>query len=294
MAICLSHGGRTIFRTPEAPTEVLVATAGGLYSLRRQGQDTAWQVADRYLERRHVNAIIIEPASGAIFAGMHNGGVAVSEDGGRSWEYRSAGLASENVYSLNYQPGMASPVVFAGTEPANIHRSRDLGRSWELLPTLREVPSVPRWTFPGPPHIAHVKDIVFDSGRPQTVYASVEQGGLLKSEDSGDTWREVRGWMELSGFYNDDPHRLIIRPDDSDEMFLPTGFGLCRSHDGGETWETSWEGKGFGIGYPDLLVYHPDHEDLMFIAGREANPGDWLKDKGAWSKVARSRDGGDN
>jgi hypothetical protein len=76
-------------------------------------------------------------------------------------------------------------------------------------------------------------------------------------------------------------------------MYVPTGFGLFRSSDGGETMENISE-KIARIGYPDPLVIHPKNEKLMFVAGAHNNPGTWIQSKSANPRIARSRDGGES
>ena len=49
------------------------------------------------------------------------------------------------------------------------------------------------WTFPAPPHVAHLKHINFEPGNPHTIFASIEVGGMLKSTDDGDTWTDETG-----------------------------------------------------------------------------------------------------
>ena len=82
--------------------------------------------------------------------------------------------------------------IFAGTEPAHLFCSDDLGHNWAELPALRSG-DTSQWNFPGPPHIAHTKHIAFHPHDPDTLFVSVEQGGLLKSADSGRTFEVVRG-----------------------------------------------------------------------------------------------------
>ena len=98
--------------------------------------------------------------------------------------------------------------LFAGTEPAHLFVSEDLGLNWRELPALRSVPSVPKWSFPAPPHVGHVKHINFDADNPNTIYASVEVGGLLRSTDGGESWEEFPGLYE-------DVHRLMVHPADT-------------------------------------------------------------------------------
>jgi hypothetical protein len=160
MAICLSHGGRAVYSSNGPSKELFVATADGLFTLEKQGK--GWKVARKALEGHHVSSIIIEPSTGAIFAGMHNGGVAISEDSGKTWDIRNNGLTSDNVFCVNAVSVGNRVRAYAGTEPAHLFMSEDMGRTWKELESLRSVPSVGEWTFPAPPHVAHVKHLTFD------------------------------------------------------------------------------------------------------------------------------------
>ncbi len=286
MAICLSHGGTTVYSSEAPSNDLLVATVEGVWFLKRDGVGSPWRVDKKGLQEHHVIALMIEPVSQTIFASMHDAGVAASTDFGDTWEFRKSGLASENVYSLTFGRSGDKVRLYAGTEPAHLYCSDDLGGTWTELPSLRSVPSVAKWTFPAPPHDAHVINITVDPKESNVVYACVEQGGLFKSMDAGETWQELQG-------FNDDCHRLLILSSNTDTLYLPTGYGFYRSYDRGETWENISK-RIARIGYPDPMVIHPKNESLMFVAGGEQDPYHWMQTKSANPRIARSRDSGDN
>ena len=150
MAITLSHGGPTIYRSAEPSRQVLVGTIEGVVCLERDSGGGGWHVAHRTLTDKHVHALMIEPESGTIFAGMKHGSMFASSDGGRTWDRRDKGLTEQNVYSLACARLVDGVRVFAGTEPAHLFYSDDLGRGWTELPALRSV-DTSRWSFPAPP-----------------------------------------------------------------------------------------------------------------------------------------------
>ncbi|HLH78220.1 MAG TPA: hypothetical protein VKV28_15555 [Candidatus Binataceae bacterium] len=291
MAICLSHSGEAIYSSSVASNELFVGTADGVFLLARDGVDGSWRVARDSLKGYHVCSLMIEPSSGALFAGTHNGGVAVSRDSARSWSFCNQGLSSLNVYSLAYAKSGAGVKIYTGTEPAHLFVSTDLGASWRELSSMRSVPNLKEWNFPAPPHVAHVKVINIDPYDPDCIYACVEQGELLRSTDGGATWQDLLGPAGILKASEGDAHRLIIRPSNPREMFMPTGFGFFHSLDAGATWSNDAD-RISRIGYPDPLVYHPGRDSLMFLAGARHNPGTWMKSKNADPAVARSRDGG--
>jgi photosystem II stability/assembly factor-like uncharacterized protein len=285
MAIGLSHGGSTIYSSPSLSNEVLVGTKEGIATIARSG--SAWRVAHRALTDKHISAIIKEPESGLTFAGAFHGSLHVSKDNGKTWELRDNGLSEPDVYSLASRRINGRVRLFAGTEPAHLFASDDLGLHWSEIPSLRSVPSVPKWTFPAPPHIGHVKHINFDPDTPTTIYASVEVGGLLKSMDAGQSWQEAQGLYE-------DVHRLMIHPSNGKLLYAVTGKGVYASADAGATWE-QWTRREDEIGgYPDGFVFRPSNPKLIFITAAQDSPGSWRTTHFAGARISRSRDGGRN
>jgi photosystem II stability/assembly factor-like uncharacterized protein len=226
-----------------------------------------------------------------LLAGTHNGGVAISRDAGVSWTFNNQGLASTNVYSLAHVGAGSTLKLYAGTEPAGLYVSDNLGESWRELASLRAVPSAPQWNFPSPPHIAHVKHITFAPDDPDHIYACVEQGELLSSLDGGASWQELLRNADTLARCDGDAHRVIIRTSKPNEIFMPTGCGLLHSYDNGGSWVDE-SARIAPMGYPDVMVFDPDRQDLLFIAGAYAHPGEWFADRNAAATIARSRDGG--
>ena len=100
MAITLSHGGPTIYRSPASSKQVLVGTIQGVVCMERDAAGPGWHVAHRALTDKHIHALLIEPDSGTIFAGVNHGTIFASSDGGYTWERRDSGLTQHDVYSL--------------------------------------------------------------------------------------------------------------------------------------------------------------------------------------------------
>src|SRR6266511_4430295 len=57
MAITLSHGGPTIYRSAEPSRQVLVGTIEGVVCLERDSGGGGWHVAHRTLTDKHVHAL---------------------------------------------------------------------------------------------------------------------------------------------------------------------------------------------------------------------------------------------
>ena len=284
MALTLSHGGDTIFSSPTRSDEVLVGTKEGVVFIRRSADGSGWGVANRALTDKHIHAVIIEPLSGAIIAGATRDSIYVSEDGGNTWERRDNGITETDIYSLASARVNGGARIFAGSEPAYLYYSDDLGRNWSELAALRSV-DMSGWTFPAPPHIAHTKHINFHPDDPDTLFISIEQGGLLKSTNAGQHFQVIPGM-------DDDVHRTVINPKNPDRIYVTGGDGMYVTSDGGGNWE-HWTTTDHEIGgYPDLLVLHPRQPDLLFVAAAQHGPGAWRETRFAGSRISRSTDGG--
>lgn len=291
MTVCLSANGVNVHSVDAAPTRLLVATLGGVTILDRDAPGASWRTQGLVLEGKHASALMVEPTRGGIFAGVHDGALYFSGDDGETWQQRSDGITIPHIYSLAYAPRAGGATLYAGTEPVGLFRSDDYGRSWRDLAAIRSMPGREKWSFPGPPHVPHVKSIAVHPRDPDTVYAAVEQGGLMKSTDGGASFRELDAYAREGDAVYHDIHRTLALPSRPDEMFMTSGCGLYRSTDAGETWEHLTT-DGFRVGYPDHLVVSPRDEQVMFMSGAVGNPFTWRKTGRAEGTVMRTRDGG--
>lgn len=289
MGVMLSVGGNVYSTTDRPAEELFFGSVDGVALLRRDGE--RWQVEQRALQGLHVSSLLLEPRSGVIFTGTHNGGLHASLDHGKTWERLTGGIEPDEVYSLAVAEAHGQVRVYAGTQPARLYVSTDLGQTWTDLPALRDVPGTDAWTFPPPPHVAHVKHIALEPNNCDTIYACVEQGALLKSTDAGRSWRVIFDAAAT------DAHRMSIPPTRPEWLYLTrgdytTGYeGIYLSVDRGAHWERLID-RSLGIGYPDATLIHPDRPDLIFVAGAIASPNNWSKLGKADTHVARTRDGG--
>lgn len=290
MTAVVSTNGPGVHMCDAAPLKLLVATTHGAAVLEREAPGAAWRSTGRVLEDKHLSSLMIAP-DGGIFAGVHNGGLHFSGDDGVTWEPRSRGITVDHVYSLGYRKDGEGVVLYAGTEPVDLFQSRDNGLTWEELPAIKSAPNNDRWSFPPPPHFAHTKSFLFDPRAPETFLVAIEQGGLLKTTDGGQSWSELESFSKPDDEWYKDVHRLVRRPSNPDEIYMLTGIGLYCSYDAGETWERRTD-SSFRIGYPDQLILSPNDDRLMFMCGAVGNPTVWRKTHAANGWVLRTRDGG--
>lgn len=289
MIACLSPNGQNRQSGDAAATRLLVATLRGVNVLERERPGGPWTDRGRTLDGHHCGSLMLEPRRGGIFAGMHSGGLYFSADGGETWESRSQGLTIEHVFSLAYAHRGEATVLYAGTEPASMFRSDDYGRSWTELPGIKTSDGTEKWSFPGPPHIAHTKTITVDQRDTNVMYAGVEQGALLTTRDGGATWHEITSYSKVDDEVYRDIHLLTVHPADSRELFLTCGNGMYHSLDAGATWDHVTD-RRFRIGYPDHLIVSPLDDDTMFLSGAQKDPGVWRTLHRAEATILKTRD----
>jgi photosystem II stability/assembly factor-like uncharacterized protein len=187
----------------------------------------------RGLEGEDITAV--HAAGDTVLAGSYGHGLFRSEDGGGTWSRVDSGPEVLRCLELD-QDG----ALLAGTEPARIFRSADGGTSWSELDGVTRIEGHERWFLPYSPRAGAVRNIHATPGR---VLASVEVGGLLRSEDGGATWT-----CEPI-IADEDIHVITGHPDDPDRLFAALGTasvtrrggerlgGVARSRDGGASWE---------------------------------------------------------
>jgi photosystem II stability/assembly factor-like uncharacterized protein len=251
----------------------------------------AWRVTAVTLEGLHVSSLLFEPSRGGVFAGTHGKGVFFSADRGETWKETSNGLTFRNVFSLNYSAHGGEVTLLAGTEPVMLFSSGDYGRTWQPSSAVAEIPGREKWTFPAPPHAAHLKSIAVHPAEPDVYYACIEQGALLKTADAGHTWREIYAYATPSDRWYRDIHKIVPAFSDPRRLLMSTGVGVYRSDDGGGTW-AKLTGDDFPIAYPDHLIVSPRDEDTVLVAGASTSPDVWRQTHAARSVVMRSRDRG--
>jgi len=215
--------------------ELFLATQNGVWlAHNRAGQ---WQTEARGLNGRFVTSIIAR--EGVILAGT-TAGIFRSDDLGASWYAQSNGLTEKHVRWLAYHPDI-SDLEFAGTEPAALFISRDGGENWGERPEVAELRDQFGWWLPYSPEAGCVRGFAFHG---QHAFAAVEVGGLLCSDDGGDSWQLADGsngrpkfGTPSDGLIHPDVHSIVVHPSSHNLLYAPTGGGFYHSSNGGVSWQ---------------------------------------------------------
>lgn len=257
--------------------QLLAATAHGLVICEREDQE--WREAWRGLKDQHVTSVIAR--EGVILAGTQ-AGISRSDDEGRTWRKADGGLSVRHVRWLAFHPDI-SDCEFAGTEPAGIFVSHNAGESWRPCPEVEQLREQHKWSLPYSPEAGCVRGFAFHGLR---AYAAVEVGGVLRSDDRGETWRLADGSdgnPDLQGppepLIYPDVHSLAVHPSSPDLVYAPTGGGFYRSWDGGKTWKLLYDC------YCRAVWVDPLDPEYIVLS-----PADYVDTNG---RIESSRDGGE-
>ncbi len=224
--------------------------------------------------------------------------VAKSEDLGKTWDYRSSGLAFppdmdqaiQNVWTLAVGHPSEPGVVYAGTQPAGLFRSDDWGRTWAPVDGLNRHESQPNWSMSGG-GASTVNSIEIDPRDPKHMFVSISTGGAFVTKDGGQTWtmfaqnliaRDPRTveWMgEMVKAFPDQPvpegvdplavqemHKMRMSPANPDRLWTQTHTGVFRSDDSGASWQDVTAGLPSFHGFPIGVGRSPDTAYVVPIA----------------------------
>ena len=211
---------------------------------------------------------------------------AQSSDGGRTWRETSpASAREEEIWALAASPQVADR-VFIGTSHGRLLVSDDRGRNFRELTAFLKVPGRDKWSFPPPPHIPHVRSITFDPADPSAMYAGVEEGGIFRTRDGGESFEALN-----NGLY-DDVHTVAVDPLDSNRLYATTGRGFYISENGGTSWRHVTAGLNRGYTVP-LMVTDTGYP-AIYTAAAAGPPPTWAGARGSDSVLFRSSNRGDS
>jgi hypothetical protein len=206
-------------------SELLIGTQSGVFRL---GNDENLQHEEG-------------PATVAFLTRAHEGVVALTQQGAL-WRRTSSNVwklvhehpVAEDVWACGADPRVPGR-LYLGVSPALLYWSDDGGASWMACEAIRRIPGYERWTFPPPPHIPHVRSVVPDPQVIGAVYIGVEEGGIYRTGDQGETWESLN-----EGLYWD--VHTVTPASAGLRLYATTGRGFYRSDDGGQHWRHLMDG----------------------------------------------------
>jgi hypothetical protein len=188
-----------------------------------------------------------------VIIGTQGAGVLLSGDGGQRWERME--LPERDVLSVAIGP--ADGTLYAGTEPSRLFVRRD-GAEWTELEALQDIPSRDRWSYPPRPWTHHVRWIAPDPHRRERLLVGIELGGVMLSEDGGDSFSDHRPGAKR------DAHAISWHPLAEGRAYEAAGDGAAWSTDGGRSWSPLDAGRA--LGYCWALAADPKDPDRWYVS----------------------------
>lgn len=266
---------------------MLVGTSDGVVTL--SVQDGAWEVERHDLRGARVEAVRSYDPPGnvcvygsSIIAATDQGvfGRGASPDAA-NWEPSLPGVDARSIAVT------LDGTVFVGADEAKLHRRRAGEGEFSEVESFKELPTYATWTFPVSPHMPNIRSMAASPTHPGRVYVGVEVGGVMATDDGGETWREARESI------HPDIHQLAAAPEGgADHVFAVTGVGFYNSRDGARSWRSSCD--GLQTLYTIALANDPANPQRLVASATLGRPRNWsARPEGAVAKVYESRDGGE-
>ena len=202
----------------------------------------------------HLEPSLTDPDT--VYAGVEDAALFRSTDGGRTWQ-ELAGLRGHGT-GPQWQPGAGgmclhtilldpkNPArIFIAISSAGAFRTDDGGTTWRPINKGLKSEYIPDPAA----EVGHcVHRIAFHPSRPNVLFMQ-KHWDVMRSDDAGDSWREVSGNLPTDfGFVIDvhahEPETVYVVPIKSDSEHVPPGGRLrvYRSRSGGNEWEALKKG----------------------------------------------------
>ncbi len=208
---------------------------------------------------------------------INGNGILKTTDRGQTWTHLASTLdnpAFNNVARLVVDPTDPDVVLAATTvgrykdavlQRSSIFKSVDGGATWYEVYGMTDLGSYSR--------VKKVQQIVADPTDFSRLYATVDEGGILRSDDAGETWAFANsGITDFSGRFE-----LAVSPVDTDRLYASAEGAshseLWMSTDGGDTWSETFESGdepawlGAQGWYDNTIVCHPTNVDVVYVGG---------------------------
>ncbi len=224
-----------------------------------------------------------------LFVGTDKGAFVIHSQDRRSWKIEGPIFKGWKVTaSMRDHRGTFLAATASYVYGAAIHRASDLTGEWT------QVEQSPQYDKGGQRKMKQVWRL---AGNEEALYAGVDEAGLFKSTDDGNTWQPITALNEHSSRHAWQPgagglccHVILLDPTNAKRLWCGiSAVGVFRSDDGGE----SWQPKNTGV--PVILEDKTEPEVGFCVHGLVASPDDpnriYRQDH---LGMFRSSDGGDN
>ena len=253
-----------------------LATYSGWYRFEQREQQ--WVQTDKALTFWKMSSLQVDPESPRhIYVATEHSGLFITNSGGTDWQRTKPNVPRLTTTSLLALPG----IIFTGTVPAALYCASN-GSGWQELEGVRR--GATGGSFPPSPELgARTRFLAADNETPRRLYAAIEVGGLLVSDDNGQHWSAA-----TDGLDDPDVHQILPAVKTKGLVVAACGEGAYRSTDRGEHWEniTPPGMRTFGSSVTE------DNSGTVYLAMALGRPNTWLRKDRADAALFSSHDGG--
>lgn len=232
---------------------------------------------DRALTFWKMTSLQLDPEDARhIYIATEHSGLFVSANGGVDWKRAKPNVPRLTTTSLLALPGM----ILAGTVPAALYSASN-GSGWQELEGVRL--GATGGSFPPSPELgARTRFLAADNETPRRLYAAIEVGGMLVSDDAGRQWIPA-----TKGLDDPDVHQILPSAKTKGLVVAACGEGAYRSTDRGEHWEniTPPGNRTFGSAVAE------DGSGTIYLAMALGRPNTWLRKERADAALFVSKNG---
>jgi hypothetical protein len=252
-----------------------LATHSGWYRFERQGEN--WARVDRALSFWQMSCIQADPENPKrVYIGTEHSGMFVTDNGGKEWT-----RANPNVPCLTMSSMLALPgKLLVGTMPAALYLSRE-GGGWQEIKGVREG-SAGSCFPPNPDFPARTRVLSKEKKPGGRLFAGIEVGGILISDDDGRTWTPAN-----DGLTDPDMHQILPSQNHDGLVVAACGEGVSRSTDRGAHWEkvTPSGNRTYGNALAE------DDDGNIYLGITQDRPRTWTRAGRANTAIFKSQDG---